>query len=157
MVISIPPMAVFSIIIGRIFEPIILIIVALIIALYLYIKVSKKKGTILAITVLATGVIIKVLKEIIHRIRPPNVIFVESGFSFPSGHTTTAVVFFGLITYLLVNKKYKSVAATISTLIVLLIGFTRIYLRVHWITDVIAGLVVGGIILTAAILIDKKF
>ena len=152
-----PILIIFSKIIAYALDPVVLIIVSLILATYLYFKISKKKGLFLATTILLTGIIIIALKEIFQRARPINALITESSFSMPSGHATMAVIFFGLIIYLFTSKKNKIKIYVTTTLIILLIGFTRIYLRVHWLTDIIAGFSIGGIILITSILIYKKY
>jgi membrane-associated phospholipid phosphatase len=151
-----PAITYLSKIVGKIFDPAVLIIISIIIAAYLYLRKSKKKGLILAITSLATGIVIIIFKEIFQRSRPLNGLISDTGFSLPSGHATIAVVFFGLIAYLFSKKKYKVATITITTLIILLSGFTRIYLRAHWLTDVLSGFVIGIIILTISILALRK-
>jgi len=151
-----PALVSFSKIIAHIFDPLVLVIISLIIAAFVYLKISKKKGIFFATTILATGVLIKISKEIFQRARPLNALIPETGFSIPSGHATIAVVFFGLIAFLFTTKKHKLSATIITTLIILITGFTRIYLRAHWLTDVIAGFILGGIILYLGILIYKK-
>ena len=151
-----PILTSFSKIIAHTFDPLVIAIIALIIATFIYIEVSKKKGIFFAATILATGILIKVLKEIFQRARPLNTLMTETNSSFPSGHATIAIVFFGLIVYMFTTKKHKITATTIATLIALVIGFTRLYLRVHWLIDVLGGIILGGIILTTAILIYKK-
>ena len=99
----------------------------------------------------------KLSKEKFQRAKPLNTLIPETSFSRPSGHATIDVVFFGLITYLFITKKHKLTATLISTLIILITGFTRLYLRVHWLTDVIAGLTLGTIILITSILIYKTY
>lgn len=147
----------FSKTIAYAFDPIVLIIISILIATYTYFKISKKKGISLALIILITGAIIKVSKEIFGRDRPLNALIPETSFAMPSGHATIAVVFFGLMIYLFANKKHK-IATTITTsIVVLIIGLTRIYLRVHWLTDIIAGFALGAIILTASIKIYKKY
>jgi undecaprenyl-diphosphatase len=68
-------------------------------------------------------------------------------FSFPSGHATSGFIFYGLLIYLIWKTNfpvfYKYVAAILLFLFALLIGFSRIYLRVHYFTDVMAGFCVG--------------
>ncbi|MBR9702102.1 phosphatase PAP2 family protein [Candidatus Pacearchaeota archaeon] len=145
----------FSKIIAIITDPLILLITSLIIAAILYLKKRNKQATLLATTTIATAILIKLSKQIIQRARPLNALVQEISSAFPSGHTTMAVVFFGLIAYLFITKKQK-LAAIITTLIILLIAFTRIYLRVHWLTDVIAGVILGTIILAISITIHKK-
>jgi len=146
----------FSKIIAHALDPLALAIIALIISAYLYLKVSKKKGLLFATTILVTGAAIKVSKEVFQRTRPLNTLMPDASFALPSGHVTIAVVFFGLIAFLFTNKKHKTIALTTTALIALIIGFTRIYLRVHWLTDVIAGFILGTIILATSIIIYKK-
>ena len=154
------PLTVFSKSVAIIFEPIIIVLASLAIAAFLYYKKRKKESVLLALTILATGVIIKLAKTIFQRPRPPTMLIPETGFSLPSGHATTAVVFFGLLAYLFTknkSRKTKITASIIVTLIILITAFTRLYLQVHWLTDVLGGIIIGGIILTASIIIYKKF
>lgn len=91
-----------------------------------------------------------VLKMTIQRNRPiteKTLIEVE-GWSFPSGHATMSVIFYGIIAYFIIKNIHSfklSVLLTILTgFIVILIGFSRIYLQVHYVTDVLVGYA-GGI------------
>jgi len=152
-----PILTSFSKIIAHALDPIVLIIISLIIATFVYRKISKRKGIFFAAIILITGALIKLSKEIFQRIRPLNSLVSETSFSMPSGHVTIAVVFFGLITFLFTNTKHKKIALATTSLIALIVGFTRIYLRVHWLTDVLAGFALGAIILTIAIITFKKF
>ena len=65
---------------------------------------------------------------------------IESGYSFPSGHTTAAMAF-GLSVFLCFKKKWSWV----FLLIPLIMGFTRIYFVVHYTTDVLGAILVGGL------------
>ena len=96
------------------------------------------------------------LKYLFGRPRPDvPLLFQAEGLSFPSGHALFSITFYGLLIYL----TYKSVKAawlkwTLISLLVLLsmiIGFSRVYLRVHYATDVIAGFCVGFMWLVFAI------
>ncbi|MBT7102471.1 phosphatase PAP2 family protein [archaeon] len=136
-------------------DPIVLLIAALIIASYLYTKKQNKKATIFASAIIITAILIKLSKAIFQRARPANALVQELTQSFPSGHATMAVIFFGLVAYMFARKKYKP-ATVITTLIILIIAFTRIYLNVHWLTDIIAGLALGTAILILSILALKK-
>ena len=75
-----------------------------------------------------------------------------TGFSFPSGHTLNGLVFFGLLIFILwefAKGKYPKILGTILLSIVILgIGLSRIYLRVHYASDVLGGLALGGAWLT---------
>lgn len=143
-------------VIALIFDPIALVILSLVIAPYIYVKSSKKKGVFFGGVIIFTGAVILVVKEIFGRVRPFNSLVPELGFSFPSGHATIAVVFFGLLVYLFVSKKYKVHGIIVASLLVFFIGLSRVYLRVHWLTDVLGGFVLGGIILFGSILASKK-
>lgn len=94
--------------------------------------------------------LMKILKHVIKRIRPTWKWIVQSGFSYPSGHTISAVVLYGTL-ILLVNKKvkgkYKTPIIIFLSLMIFLISISRIYFGVHYLTDVIASLILGSIIL----------
>ena len=75
----------------------------------------------------------------------------ESGYSFPSGHTTAATAF-SVSLFIVLNKRYSWA----FLLIPVLMGFTRIYFVVHYATDVLGGLLVGGVSSTIAYYIVKK-
>ena len=100
-----------------------------------------------------TKVINHIIKIIVKRDRPSVLtsISVESGYSFPSAHTMVSTVFYGFMIYLIMknikNKKLKNTLAVILSLVILLIGISRIYLGVHYATDVIFGFIFGLIIL----------
>lgn len=92
------------------------------------------------------------LKESIERLRP-NVIFLTSatGYSMPSGHALGATVFYGLIIMFFTNKikdkRYQILVNVLLSIFILLIGFSRVYLRVHYLSDVISGHALGIIVL----------
>jgi len=90
-----------------------------------------------------------VLKNWVMRDRPPFQHLVhETGFSFPSGHAMNASTVYGLLILLilpLIKTKWIRIAwAVIGLTMILLIGFSRPFLRVHYFTDILAGYCVGG-------------
>ncbi len=91
------------------------------------------------------------IKFIVKRPRPLDGLILENGFSFPSGHSLSAVFFYGFLIYFVFknikNVKLKKILLVFICMIILLIGFSRIYLGVHFVSDVIAGFVLGLIIL----------
>ena len=86
-------------------------------------------------------------KQIFRRNRPANpLLSAVKGKSFPSGHAMMSVANYGLVIYILINTTQKSLHPfLISPLVtlILLIGFSRIYLRVHYTSDVLAGFTIG--------------
>lgn len=88
------------------------------------------------------------MKLFFHRLRPSHPLIAPlQNFSFPSGHATSGFIFYGLLAYLFWKTKISTPAryAVISFLILfsLLIGFSRIYLRLHYPSDVLAGFCTG--------------
>ncbi|WP_416825381.1 phosphatase PAP2 family protein [Ectobacillus polymachus] len=89
------------------------------------------------------------LKWIFQRQRPTiHPIIHETGYSFPSGHSMGSFVFYGMIAYLLYRHskgRVQKVCSIVSMgLLILLIGISRIYLGVHYPSDVLAGFAAGG-------------
>lgn len=87
------------------------------------------------------------LKSLFHRSRPTPQLVEAYGYSFPSGHAFSAVIVYGFLIYI-IWKFIKSRAvrfALISALVLLvvLVGVSRVYLNVHWLTDVLAGFAAG--------------
>lgn len=115
--------------------------------IYLLFKNWKRALEIAAIGI--GGFVVNYLMKLsFHRLRPPNPLIDKlENFSFPSGHATSAFIFYGLLTYLVwktrIPKFYKFIIGTMLILFSLLIGFSRIYLRVHYLSDVLAGICIG--------------
>lgn len=90
----------------------------------------------------------QVIKHIVRRPRPNVLRLVEEdGYSFPSGHSMVSMAFYGIIIYLVyknvTNKYLKWTLITLLSLLILSIGFSRIYVGVHYFTDVVGGFLLG--------------
>lgn len=106
------------------------------------------------------------LKLQYQRPRPPGPWLVHaSGYSFPSGHAVIAVAFYGVLAYYLTRPPLAGerhlAALIVSVLVVMLIGISRIYLGVHYPSDVLAGWAVGGVwaslcVMGAAAIRDRR-
>lgn len=95
-----------------------------------------------------TGLSVQYGKKYISRDRPADVAYyTEKNFSFPSGHATTSMALYGFCAYLLYRLYRSSLARfftiTIAVLLILSVGFSRIYLGVHYLSDVLAGFLLG--------------
>lgn len=117
--------------------------------IFLFTKRMYQHLAALFISVLGSAITMDVLKTYFSRERPLDVAFYipENSFSFPSGHAASAMALVGLLTYFCVLEVKQQRAKTILFLIglfyVLLIGISRIYLGVHFLTDVVAGFLLG--------------
>lgn len=147
--------------ISFIFDIYSMIVISFIVAVVLWLKRWKKEGVFFALIMIINAGFIYLIKEVVQRARPLNAIINETGFAFPSGHATTSVVFFGLLCYLTFKyaktKSLKIWVYCISILMILLIGFSRIYLNIHWLSDVLGGFLLGGFILLIGIAIKEIF
>lgn len=112
------------------------------------IKHKKKIGIAIVANLSISALLNTVLKHIIQRDRPIGYRLIdETGYSFPSGHSMNSMAFYGFIIYLIYkfvkNKYIKYVAITILSILIVSIGISRIYLGVHYTSDVIAGFLVS--------------
>ncbi len=127
----------------------------LLILYYLLIRENKKTAFQISTISLTSVVVMFTIKFILRRQRPlVPLISKVHGYSFPSGHTFTSVTFYGIIAFI-VYKNLKNVPLKISIILaliifVILIGFSRVYLRLHYASDVIAGFCLGLIWLILA-------
>lgn len=122
-------------------------IVLLSILLLLTIK-NKLTGLIIFLNSAICGILNQVLKIIVQRPRPVGYRLIdEKGYSFPSGHSMVSAAFYGFIIYLVYknikNKYIKYSIITILILLILCIGISRVYLGVHYASDVIAGFLIS--------------
>ncbi len=106
-----------------------------------------------------SGLFTSLGKFTFHRPRPEWPVYLEHSFSFPSGHATIAVSFYGFITYILISSMIKWRPRInlffAGVIIILLIGFSRIYLGVHYLSDVWSGYLIGTLWLIIGISLSK--
>lgn len=105
---------------------------------------GKRPGMCCAVNLVLVVVINQVLKFIIQRPRPDGFrLATASGFSFPSGHSMAAMAFFGLLAWLVwkyeADRRLRRLYATGFALVIVMIGVSRIYLGVHYASDVLGG------------------
>ena len=106
------------------------------------------------VTTAGSSLLNTAVKMAVHRTRPVvSQPFVrEPGASFPSGHAQAAVVGFGVLLLLFLpamGRVWRRAAVTVAVLMVLLIGFSRVALAAHFVSDVVAGFVLGAAWLAA--------
>jgi len=128
-----------------------LIVILICIILILIPKIRWKYGLVTAIGVIISTMFNNLLKVIFLRERP-NVLQLinENSYSFPSGHSMINMTMYSLLAILLFknikNKKFKYLIPSLVMLIPIIIGVSRVYLGVHYITDVIGGWIFGLLI-----------
>ena len=97
------------------------------------------------------------LKHAIHRERPIFAIAYarEATYSFPSSHVLGALVGYGMVVYFVVcltrSRLWRATAAAVAAALVLAVGFSRLYLGLHFFSDVVGGLAAGAVWLTACV------
>lgn len=105
---------------------------------------KKKNSFYIALNVLLCFLLNQGLKHIFLRTRPEDInLIVQGGYSFPSGHSMLSLAFYGFFIYLIahmrIKKSKKYLYCSLLALLTLLIGISRIYLGVHYASDVLAG------------------
>lgn len=111
------------------------------------------KNKVIPITIITNMLImwglIGILKNTFKRERPNiNRLVEEKGYSYPSGHTMTATIFYGFIIFLIVISNLiiplKWILSILLALLIILVGYTRVYLGVHFLSDVIGAILFGS-------------
>lgn len=125
---------------GSVELSIIIIFISLILSIF-----KGKKSIIFVYIIVGETILNYIIKILVKRPRPNILQLVnETSYSFPSGHTMVSVVLYGFLNYLIIkstiNKKLKICLITILSIIPLLVMISRIYLGVHYFSDVMAGM-----------------
>jgi undecaprenyl-diphosphatase len=128
----------------------------LLIAYFLFIRKHKWYSIKVPAIALSSLGLMFLLKHHFNRERPNIPLLREAkGLSFPSGHALMSVTFYGLIIYMVFksvrNRELKWTLITLLILLIMIIGLSRIYLRVHYASDVMAGYCIGFLWLVFAV------
>jgi undecaprenyl-diphosphatase len=121
------------------------LVLALLVLFFLYRVLKHRSELILFIAmIIGTPILNQVLKWLFHRARPDlHRLIGIGGYSFPSGHAMSAFAVYGTLAFLLwrhiESRSGRSILIIISSLMILAIGISRIYLGVHYPSDVIGG------------------
>ncbi len=123
---------------------------------------DKKIGLSICLNLIIATALNILLKNILQRPRPTEFSLInESGYSFPSGHSMVSMAFYGFIIYLtykyVKNKKIKWTLIIILSLLIFSIGISRIYLGVHYTSDVLGGFLISISYLVVYTRIIKRF
>lgn len=126
------------------------LIPANLILIFYFLLVKKQTWFSIRVITIAISslVLMLLLKQLFQRKRPLSPLLkAAKGLSFPSGHAIMAVTFYGLLIYILQHSItidwLKWLLTFLVVVLIILIGFSRIYLRVHYASDVAAGFIIG--------------
>jgi len=133
----------------------------LLLAVFFLIRKEKWYSIKVPVISLSSLLLMFVLKQFFHRERPlVPLLQAAKGMSFPSGHALMSATFYGMLIYLTwknaKNENVRNIIIAALLLLIFLIGLSRIYLRVHYPTDVIAGFCLGLIWLVLSLSILNK-
>lgn len=123
---------------------------------------NKKIGLSIFTNLVIITVLNQLLKRILQRPRPTEYrIIQETGYSFPSGHSMISMAFYGYLIYLIYryvkNKYIKWLSISLLSILICLIGISRIYLGVHYTSDVLGGFLISISYLVIYISTVNKF
>jgi membrane-associated phospholipid phosphatase len=143
--------------IAIVFDTPILVVFSFILAAFLFVKNYRAQSLLLLGAMAGDALIVSVVKSLNNVTRPLNGIMSDSGFSFPSGHSAGVIVFCGVLAYFAWQywKNARARALTVTGVVVLtgVVGFDRLYLNVHWFSDVLGGWMFGIFWLSFSLLI----
>ena len=128
-------------IISTIFNDKILLLIMVLLSAFLFWIKEVKKAIFIFFSAGFGGLILFIIKYTVQRVRPLPEVF--SGYSFPSGHSTIIVVFF-LSLLFIINK--KEILSMLATFVIIAVPISRVVLGAHFISDVVAGLLLGSIV-----------
>lgn len=136
-------------------------LITLTISLFILIK-NRKVGISIFSNLVIVTVLNQLLKNILQRPRPTEYrIIEETGYSFPSGHSMVSMAFYGYLIYLIYkyvkNKYIKWISIVLFSILICSIGVSRIYLGVHYTSDVLGGFCISISYLVIYISAIKKF
>lgn len=132
-------------------------VVVLIFAWFRHLQWFALKVLVISLT---TSLLNQALKRVFERPRPETAMLEQSGLSFPSGHAMIGGSFYGLLIYIVwrtvPNPYWRWLLTILLTMLLMLIGYSRVYLNVHYATDVLAGYSAGIIWLLITIYFMRK-
>jgi membrane-associated phospholipid phosphatase len=157
------PATLFFLIFTYIGSPASLAVIAIGVTVLLFALRHRGLSLYVAVTSSMAGLINLLLKQIFARTRPDlaEALRKASGYSFPSGHAMESMVVLGSLAYVVarVHGRWRLRSATIAALLssILAVGLSRVYLGVHWISDIAAGYVAGMVWLVVATVAFEAF
>jgi undecaprenyl-diphosphatase len=151
----------FFIVITAIATPTNLIILSCLLVAYFMYQKRWYFLALLPLSLLAGVISNSILKKLVHLSRPFFPLVPTTDFSFPSGHATLAIIFFGLVIYFfkdsIKSMLWRRFFVTLCIFCGLIICFSRLYVNAHWFSDVLAGMALGTFWVTFFIVLFHFF
>ena len=120
-----------------------------------------KKGIIFPSVLIISTLINNIVKIIIRRQRPVYMTVVENTFSYPSGHMMASVTGYGMLIYFIITsqmpKKYKIFYSSFLSILIVLVGISRIYLGAHFFSDIFGALLLSSSIVLLFAHLNSKY
>ncbi len=121
-------------------------------------RARRREAVFLLIAMTVSPLLNAALKLLFERVRPPaeSAVLSVNGYAFPSGHTMSSATFALALTVIAWPTRWRWPAAGLAAAFALLMGLSRVYLGVHWLTDVLAGWVLAAaVVATAWLIVDS--
>jgi len=154
-----PTLDTIMVLITNILNPAFLTVLCLILTIILIYKREKHKAYVLISSVILGLISEVVIKLLVQRARPIAGLISETGFSFPSGHATIATIFFLMLIFTfrkeIKDQTGRTIFTVLSIILAITIGLSRIYLGVHWFSDVLGGFALGIFWMSVIVLVIK--
>ncbi len=152
-----PILTIFAQAIAIVFDTTSLVILSIAISAALFLKHRKPAGLFLLAAMGGDALFVSIIKAIDQVARPINPIVPDTGFSFPSGHSAGVVVFAGVLAYFAwrhwCSTRSRAAVGVGLGVLVGVVGFDRVYLNVHWLSDVFGGWLFGAFWLSFVIVL----
>lgn len=144
-------------------EWLVAILVMAVAFLVMALRQQRRQAIVLVLTVVCSQMTTTAGKLLFGRARPGGLLpaYVELTYAFPSGHASIAAALYGFLTYFAVkqakSRRWKVTIMVAGGLVILAIGFSRMYLGVHYLSDVLGGYLVGTFwLLVSTIVLERK-
>lgn len=136
-------------------EPIFVVIVAVLLLIWLWVKAQNFRGMIFVLITIAGGNLVNLFVKNLFKRDRPYLVDQLTSFSFPSGHAMTGLLYLLTVAYITTEyqtKKTKVIAMSIATVIALCIGLSRVAESRHYLSDVVSGWALGYTVFVLALL-----
>jgi undecaprenyl-diphosphatase len=146
--------------VALIFDTTSLVLFSLVISGILFLNNYKAQGLLLLGAMGGDALIVSGIKTVVNVARPTNGIMLDTGLSYPSGHSAGCIVFVGVLAYFAWRHWQSTRSRTLIGVgigvVAGVVGFDRIYLNVHWLSDVFGGWLFGMLWLSFAVLVFRR-